>query len=240
VVYIVMGWLAIEVAEGRNHRQVNQKGALADVASRTGGKILLVVLAIGLAAYALWRFSQALWGSDETGRKAGPRLKSLGRGLVYGFLCFTAIELLVGSSRTGQAQQQESTTARVMRHTGGRWLVGVVGLVVVVVGLAMIVEGLRRRFVRDLHVERMRPATRRVVVALGAFGSAARGVVIGLAGVLAIDAAATANPSKSTGLDSALRTLARDPAGPWLLGLAAVGLIVFGVYSIVSAKWARL
>jgi hypothetical protein len=155
-------------------------------------------------------------------------------------LCFTAIELLTGSSRSGQAQQQESTTARLMRHNGGRWFVAAIGIVVLIVGLAMIVEAVRRRFARELEVERMSAATRRVVLALGAFGSTARGVVIGVAGALVIDAAATADPKKSTGLDGALRTLARDPIGPWLLGLAALGLIAFGLYGIVSARWARI
>jgi hypothetical protein len=240
LVYIVMGWLAVEVVLGRDRKQVNQKGALAEIASRTGGKLLLIVLALGLAGYALWRFSQAVWGSPENGRKASSRFKSLVRGLVYAFLCFTAVEILTGSSRTGQAQEQESTTARLMRHTGGQWLVAGIGLVVLAAGLAMIAEGVRRRFIRDLHAERMRASTRRMVIALGAFGSTARGVVIGFAGALIIDAAATADPRKSTGLDGALRTLAHDPAGPWLLSLGAVGLIAFGLYSIVSAEWARI
>jgi hypothetical protein len=240
LVFIIMGWLAVEVALGRGRQQVNQKGALADLADRTDGRVLLLILALGLAAYALWRLSQAIWGSPATGRQAGPRVKALGSGLAYGFLCFTAIELLTGSSRSGQAQQQESTTARLMRHTGGRWFVAAIGIVVLIVGLAMIVEAVRRRFARELEVERMSAATRRVVLALGAFGSTARGVVIGVAGALVIDAAATADPKKSTGLDGALRTLARDPIGPWLLGLAALGLIAFGLYGIVSARWARI
>jgi hypothetical protein len=86
----------------------------------------------------------------------------------------------------------------------------------------------------------MADKTRRAVVAVGAIDSTARGIVVTLAGVLVIEAAATADPAKSTGLDGALRTLVQQAYGPWLLGATAVGLIAFGVYGFATAKWAKV
>ncbi len=240
VIYIMVGWLAIDIATGHGHRQANQKGALADVASRTGGSVLLAILTAGLFGYALWQLARALFGTAEGGKDAGPRLQSLCGVFFYGGLGVAAIEVLTGSSGSGQAQQQAGWTARAMHHTGGRWLVGLVGLVFVVVGGFMAWQGVTRKFRDQLRTSQMRPAERRVVEGVGAFGSAARGVVIGLGGALVIDAAVTTDPKKSTGLDGALRTLAQQPLGPWLLGLAAAGLIAFGVFSLACVRWQRV
>jgi Domain of Unknown Function (DUF1206) len=240
LVYLVLGWLAVEVALGRNRGQLNQKGALADVATAPEGPVLLILLAVGLAAYALWQFSRALVGSPEMGKGAALRLTSLGSGLVYSALCVTAVEVLTGSSRTGQAQQQQGATARLMRHDGGRWLIGLVGAVVVIIGAVLLVQGVTRRWAKDLHVEQMSEPTRRVVLALGVCGSTARGLVLGLAGTLVIAAAVTDDPRKSSGLDGALRSLVHHPAGPWLLSIVAIGLIAFGLYSAAAVRWTRI
>jgi hypothetical protein len=240
IVYLLMGWLAIKIATGHRNQQANQKGALADVASHSGGLVLLIALAGGFAAYASWQLTQAIYGTAADGRKTSARLTSLVRCLGYAALCATAISVLTGSSKTGQAQQQAGLTARLMHHTGGRWLVGAIGLVVVIVGVAMMVDGLRRTFVKQLQITHMERNTRRTVEALGVVGSTARGIVVALAGALIIDAAATADPSKSTGLDGALRTLVHQAYGPWLLGSAALGLIAFGIYGLAAAKWARV
>jgi Domain of Unknown Function (DUF1206) len=240
LVYLLLGWLAIEVALGHSKHEANQKGALATVAAQTGGTVMLVALAVGLAGYAAWRLSQAVFGTPADGRKAGPRLKSLIRALIYGGLCAIAIGLVAGAHGSSQRRQQSDLTARVMQHTGGRWAVGAVGLIVVAVGLSMIVSGFRLTFLRELDTMRMGATTRKAVAGLGAVGSVARGLVIAVAGALVITAAVTTDPRKSTGLDGALRTFARQEFGPWLLGLIALGLVAFGVYGLAAARWTKL
>jgi hypothetical protein len=238
-VYVVIGWLAVQIALGHGHQQANQRGAVAAVAQHSFGKVLLWVLAVGFAAYALWRLSEAAFGTAAEGRKTGPRLQSLVRGLIYAGLCVSTVSFLTGKSRQGQAQQQETTTAKLMKHTAGRWLVGLIGLVVVVVGIAMIVEGAKKKFEKQLRMNELHSATRTTVVRLGMIGTIARGVVFAIAGLLTVDAAVTFNASKSTGLDGALRTLADRPYGPWLLGVLALGLIAFGIYGFAAARWAK-
>jgi Domain of Unknown Function (DUF1206) len=240
VVYGLMGWIAIDVARGKPSQQANQKGAIAEIAGKPGGTALLVALAIGLGGYALWRFSQAAFGSITDGRKAGPRAKSFARGVAYAALCAVTIGFLTGSSRSGQAQQQEDLTARLMHSMAGRWLVAIGGIVVVVVGGYLVVDGLRRGFARELDRARMGEATERTVIGLGVVGNVARGLIIALAGVLAVAAAITHDPGKSTGLDGAARTLAHQPAGPWLLGAVAAGLVAFGLFGLAAAAWTKI
>jgi uncharacterized membrane protein YidH (DUF202 family) len=239
VIYLLIGVLALEVATGRSNRETDQRGALNDLSTRPGGKAVLILLAIGFAGYALWRFSDAVFGvRGEPGR--GPRFKSGFRGLVYA--CFAVVTILVltnTGAQKSQAGQQEDLSARVMHHTGGRLVVGAVGVVVVLVGLSMVIEGVTRRFQRHLRTEEMYPQTRKMVMLIGTIGSVARGVVFGLAGVLVINAAVTFNPAKARGIDGALRTLARQPYGTALLVAAAVGLVIFGLYGLAESRWQR-
>jgi len=120
------------------------------------------------------------------------------------------------------------------------WLVGIVGLVIVIVGAALVVEGLRRKFLKNLKTPEMRPRTRRVVELLGVIGTAARGLVFVLAGALVIDAAVTFTPAKAGGIDKALLTLRDQPFGEFLLILAALGLIIFGAYGLCEARWRKV
>jgi Domain of Unknown Function (DUF1206) len=238
-VYIVIAWLAAQIAFGHTTEQANQKGALADVASHPGGIVLLCFLGIGFGAYALWRLSEAGFGTAGEGAKAGPRVQSLFRGIVYAVFCVSTFSFIAGHPGQGQAQQQETLTARVMRHGYGQWLVGLTGLVVVGVGLGMIAEGVTRKFEKQLKMQELPGATRKVVVRLGVVGTVARGIVFAIAGGLVLDAAVTFDASKSTGLDGALRTLAGRAYGPWLLGLLALGLLAFGLYGFAAARWAK-
>jgi hypothetical protein len=237
-IYLVMGLLALAVALGHSRSETDQRGAIKAVAQQSGGRLLLVVLAVGFAGYALWRFSEAAFG--VVGDGMGPRLKSLARGVVYASFAVTTVAILVGSGGSGsQASQQQGLTAKVMAHAGGRYLVGAVGLVVLVVGGTMVFEGVTRKFEKYLRMTQMSAATRVVVEKLGVVGTVARGLVIGLAGLLVLDAAVTYQPQKARGLDGALRTLAGQPYGKVLLVVAALGLVTFGLYGYAEARWHR-
>jgi hypothetical protein len=240
VLYILIGWVAILVAFGQTSgNQANQAGALEMLAKQPLGLVLLWLLGIGFAGYALWRFSEAAFGVTGEGTGAGPRLKSLVRGLVYAFFAFLTFEIIAGTAGNPSKKQQD-LTARVMHHPGGQVLVGIVGAVIVIIGVALVLEGLRRKFLKYLQTSQMSPQTRRVVEWLGTIGTAARGVVFALVGVLVIEAAVTYKPAKAGGIDKALLTLRNQPFGQVLLILAALGLITFGIYGLCEARWRKV
>jgi type IV secretory pathway VirB2 component (pilin) len=239
IIYILIGWVAVLLAVGHGSHEADQQGALELLAGKPYGSVSLWLLGIGFAAYALWRLSEVAYGVAGEGNGAGPRLKSLGRAVIYAGFAYLTFEILSGKQGS-QAQKQQDVTAKVMQHPGGRWLVGIIGLIIVVIGLVLISEGLRRKFMKYLRTAQMSPRTRRLVRMLGTIGTIARGVVVVLAGILVIDAAVTHSPSKSGGIDKALLTLRNEPFGPVLLGLAAVGLIVFGIYGLCEARWRRV
>ena len=239
VIYLLIGWVALMLALGRSNAEANQRGALKTLAGKPYGSLALWMLVVGFAAYALWRISEAFVGVTGEGSGAGPRAKSAFRGVVYAFFAVTTVSVLHGSGAS-QATTQQDATARVMHHSGGRWAVGLVGLVVVIVGLVLILKGLRRSFVKTLRTGEMGNRTRAIVVKLGVIGTTARGIVFALAGGLVIGAAVTFDPAKARGLDEALRTLRDRPYGAVALALAAVGLVIFGLYGLCEARWRRV
>ena len=127
-----------------------------------------------------------------------------------------------------------------MHYPGGRWLVGAIGAAVVIAGLVLILEGARATFMRLLETSRMSPRTRAGVKRLGMAGTAARGAIFALAGALVVEAAVNYQPSKARGLDKALLTLRGQPFGEVLLAIAALGLIIFGVYALCEARWHKV
>lgn len=238
VVYLLMGLLAVLVARGAAV-QVDQKGALAQVVARPYGELVVAAMAAGFAGYALWRLSEAAFGVSGEGRRVGPRVQSLVRGLVYVGLALSAVAVLQGS-RTSQSSQQQSLTARAMEQPGGRWLVAAIGVVILGVGLALVAEGVRLRFMRYFPVGALSPRVRHAVRVLGAVGTVARGLVFALTGGLVVAAAWTYDPAKASGLDGALKTLRDQPFGPLLLTAAGAGLVAFGLYGLTEARYRRV
>ena len=239
VIYLLIGWVALMIAIGHSNQEADQRGALQSLARKPAGSAMLWALAIGFAAYALWRLSEAIRGVHGEGKKTAPRVVSAFRAIAYGFLAFTAVSVLHGS-RSSQGTSQQDATARIMQHSGGRWAVGVVGGVVLIVGVGLALVGLRRSFAKKLNTAQMSKRTRRIVLLLGAVGTTARGIVFAVAGGLVIDAARTFDPAKARGLDEALRTLRDQHYGAALLGLTALGLIIFGIYGLCEARWRRV
>lgn len=238
-IWILIGCVAALVAFGQARTEADQQGALQLLARQPLGSVLLWLLGIGFVSYALWCLSQAVFGVAGEGNGIGARLKAAGRAAVYAFFAYLAFEVISGVHGS-QSHRQQDVTAKVMHHPAGRWLVGVAGLVVVIVGVALIAQGIRRTFLKYLRTSRMSPRTRRVVGLLGVIGTTARGLVIAVVGILVIEAAVTHKPSQSGGIDKALLTLRNQPFGEILVLLAALGLVIFGVYGLCEARWRKV
>jgi hypothetical protein len=239
IIYILVGWVAVLVALGHSSREADQTGALQLLVGKPYGLVSLWLLGIGFAAYALWRLSEAAFGVSGERPGAGPRLKSLGRAIIYAGLSYLTFTVIAGTDRS-QSGRQQDMTATAMQHPAGRVLVGVVGLAVVACGIVLVVEGVRKKFMKYLQTDRMSTRTRRVVELLGVTGTIARGLVFALVGVLVIDAAVTHKAAESGGIDKALLTLRNQPFGEFLMLLAALGLLIFGVYGLCEARWRKV
>jgi hypothetical protein len=235
LIYGLIGILAIKLALGAGGKTTDQAGALKTISQQPFGQVLLILVAIGLAGYALWRLIHALIGhGPENSDSTFDRVAALGSGIVYAGLCAIAIEILLGSGGSHR------TTGGVFGWPAGTWLVGIAGAVLIGVALYQGYRGLSKDFLKDSKTEEMSPTIRSWIKWIGTFGHLARMVVFGLVGVFLIKAAIDFNPNKAVGLDGALAKLAHNSYGPFLLGLVAAGLIAFGVYSLSDARYRRI
>jgi uncharacterized protein DUF1206 len=240
VIYGIIGILAIKVAFGTGGKTTDQTGALKTIAHQPFGKILLILVAIGLAGYAVWRFIHVLLGHgpEKKSDSGFDRLAALGSGISYALMCAVAVEILIGGgSSSGNARH---STAGVLGWTGGTWIVGIAGVVLCGVAIYQAYRGISKDFLKDSKTEEMSHGMREWVEWIGTFGHLARATVFGLAGVFLIKAAVEYNPNKAIGVDGALAKLANQSYGHLLLGIAAAGLIAFGAYSLSDARYRRI
>ena len=237
--YGLVGALAIGVAVGAGGAATSRQGALQTLARHGWGTAVIVLLAIGFAAYALWRFVQALAERGDDGLKTwGKRAGYVGRGLIYAGLTFSAAKILVN---TGGQQSQNAkthhTTAVVLGWPAGRWIVGAAGLCVLGAGLWNLYRGITLKFEERWRTGEMSQAERAWGKRVGTVGHVARAVVFGLIGVFVLKAALGYNPKDAVGLDGALQKLGAASYGPYLLGLTAAGLVCYGLYCLVDARY---
>jgi cytochrome bd-type quinol oxidase subunit 2 len=244
VVYAVVAGLALRLAFGeQNSEQANKQGALQAIADQPLGSAVLVVLAIGLAGYALWRLSEAAFGYEDESddkKRTAKRLASAGKAVIYVVFCASTIAVIAGRSNGNSEQQQKAWTARVLDWPGGQALVFAAGLAIAAGGIYLIVRGVTTKFEKKLDTGRMSPGMKRFSTTVGLVGSVGRGVVFGLLGWLLIDAAIDYDPNESQGIDGTLRTIADQAYGQVLLFLTALALFAFAAYSLVEARYRRL
>jgi hypothetical protein len=241
VVFGVIGVLALKLALGSGGKTTSQQGALATIAQEPLGRVLLVIVAIGLAGYALWRLVSAAVGPrDSADDGVLERVPALVSGIVYAALCFTAVKILFGAHASSSAGNPKHAAAGVLGWPGGPVLVTIAGAVLIGVGLFQGYQGLSRKFCEDAHTDEMGAATRRIYTAFGVVGYLARMVVFLLVGYGVIKAALDYNPRNAVGLDGALQQLAHSSDGPALLGIVAAGLIGFALYCMADARYRRL
>jgi hypothetical protein len=244
VSYALVGVLAIALASGLGGRATGREGALEVVAHESYGKALILGLALGFGAYALWRLAQAIFdregeGTDGTG--IAKRIGNLGRAALYGALAATSLTLLDGTgsdtSETGRARQ---ATVEVLGWPGGRWLVAAVGLGFLVAACFNAYRAFTQKFEEKWYVDDLSERTQRVVSGLGSVGLLARFVVFGLIGLFLVRAAYEYDPQEAIGLDGALRKLVDGAYGAALLGALAAGVLCYAVFCFAEARYRRV
>jgi hypothetical protein len=242
--YALIGGIAIALAvgAGRHGTAPNQEGALALVARAPLGRIALVAIAVGLAAYALWKLYLAARGVGPEGaqeHRAFDRVANAAGGLVYVGFCALAVRVLIGSAGN-QTRQQKSTTSGLLHMPAGRLLVGAAAVVFIVICIYQAWEAVSGGFTRGQKTEEMSRRERRVFVWSGRAGLFARAFVFAVSGYFLLRSAIDGRVSRGIGLDGALAELHAQPFGNLMLCLTGAGLFVFAAYSVHEARRRRL
>jgi len=233
VVHVLIAWLALQVAFGQSE-EADSSGAFGQIAETPVGRPLLFLLAAGLAAFGLYQAVECALTRQDLKHRVGYGLRA---GL-FAVLAVTAVRIATGSG--GGGTDQPSLTARVLGWPGGQVLVGLLGLATVAVAVALVVRGLRAEFEEELDTAAMSPGVRTATDRLGRAGHVAKGVSLAVVGGFIVTAAATFDPEKSKGLDAALKTLAAQAYGKVLLLVVALGLLCYGLYAFLEARYHRI
>jgi hypothetical protein len=243
--YVLVGVLAGLLAAGAGGTATSREGALHVIADEWWGTLVLVLLMLGFAAYCLWRLLQAIFDREHEGSDLeglAKRAGYVGRAAIYAVLTYSTVRLLAdaGSGDESQTGKARKATAQVLDWPAGRWLVALAGVALIGAGLVNGYRAFTQSFDEKWDTQRMSAAEQRWGRRIGAIGLLARLVVFGLIGAFLIKAAAEYEPQEAVGLDGALRRVAEAPYGPVLLGTVALGLLCYGTYCFVEARYRRV
>ena len=245
VVYVLVGSLAaLGAFEVGGDGPTDSRGALTQMVRQPYGRILLGVIAAGLAGYALWRITQALRDTEDKGAELKGLSIRFGYaciGVVYAGLSYSAVRLILGQGAgQGSDESARGWTALALSFPLGRWLVGLGGLGVIGFGGYQCYKAFTAKFRRKWKRHEMSEHARALATRAGQTGLVARGIVFGIIGLFLIQAAWRARAEEARGLGGALRALEQQPYGPYVLGAVALGLVAYGLYMFVEARYRRM
>jgi hypothetical protein len=241
LLYITIGILAAQAGLGRGGRTTDTHGALEAMYGVTLGRVLLIVVAAGLLGYALWRVVQAIFDPEQRGvgfKGIALRLGFAGRGLFHGALGIAALRLAASGTPVGDANHSRTWAARAFALPGGELLVWGSAAFIIGYGLYQLYRAYAPKLGRQLQLGRIPDGALGLVVGVSRFGIAARGVVFCLMGFFLARAAARHDAGEAGGLRESLGTVAGW--GRWPFVVVALGLVAYGVYELVNARYRRI
>lgn len=241
VVYTLIGLLTAAAATGIGGQTADRHDALQFILRQPLGRFLLVIIAVGLMGYAVWRILSGFFDSENRGHGAkglALRTGSILRGVFYAAV---AVEVLRIAARETAGKSSDAQArywvAEGMDQPFGRWLVGVAGLIIVGYGLYQLSSAVRSKLSKKLRLGALRPQIRSKVVAVSRFGLGSRGIVFAIIGLSILNAAIRQNPNAARGTTGALTQLAEQPFGGVLLGIIGIGLAAYGIYAFINARY---
>ena len=240
VVYVVVGWLAVQVALGDSAGKASGEGALREIAQKPFGEVVLWVACAGFAALAVWTACEAVAGHDDKdgAKLLRSRLASAGRAIVFAILGVLSFQTVTGSSSGGRSSE-DTYTAKLLQLPFGPALVVALGAAIVGYGIYSVYEGLSDKWRKQLEPEGRTGDVGTAITVLARTGYPSRGGAFAVIGGLFIWAGFTHDANKSGGLDQALLTLRDAPFGKFLLIAIAVGLACFGAFNVAKAWYLR-
>ncbi|MFG0329926.1 MAG: DUF1206 domain-containing protein [Phycisphaerales bacterium] len=247
VVYSTVGVLAIMAATGGGGggETGGSRNAIQELLEMSFGFPLVVVLAVGLGCYALWRWTQTF--ADPENQASGDakgyarRVVYFVSAVIYTGLTIWTVKLLMGSgSSSSGGDRSEAWSAQLMGETWGRWLLGAVAVMIIVGGFMEAGKAITQSYQKKLKLAQVDETPRKAIKFSATLGLAARGVVFFIIGGSLLYTTITQDPDEAKSFGEALASLRDQPYGTWLYGAVAFGVLAYGVYQVVKGFYRKI
>jgi len=239
-VYLSVGAIALLAALDKTPKATGAVGALEAWADWPAGRVLILLVAWGLVAFAVWRGLQSLLDADGQGTKPKGLAVRAGQaisGVVHAALAMSVFELADGLEDVNEEDEARETAGQVLDLPMGEWLLLGAGAFILALGVVNILQAFKMDVGKRLHCP---GEARPWVSALGKIGSFGRGVAFVPLGWFIGRAGLEARASEAHGMGGVLQMLERQPFGSWVLALTALGLIAYGLFALVEARYRRM
>jgi hypothetical protein len=235
IVHLTIAWLGIQLAFGDHSGAASRNGALNQLAQQPFGRVVVWVVAIGMFALVAWKLLEAFVdvGVEDGAKKVIKPITNVFKAIVYGTLGVSAVHVALGSKSKSKTSDY---TAKLMGQPFGRWLVGLVGIAIIAYGAYLCYRGWSEKFLKHLDPEGRSGDAGKAYKMFGKAGYIAKGIAIGVIGVLFVYAAIDHSAKKSGGLDQALHKVLQQPFGPVLLFAISVGVGCYGLFCFARAR----
>ncbi len=243
VVYGFIGVFSLMAALGLGGGTTGTSGALQSVAGIPFGELLLWLIGIGLIGYVLWEAIKLIKDPENKGHDTKGVVIRIGyfiSAIIYANIAIAAFKLAVHAGNVKSKGSEQSFSAKLLAEPFGQWLVGLLGVIILIYGLFELYKGYKEKFMKKFNLSDMNDKEIKVLKSAGKMGLISRGIVLGMIGYFFIQTAITANPNQTKGLEGALDKLAQQPFGQWLLGIAGIGLFLYGVYEVIRGRYGSM
>lgn len=238
VVYCLFGIVAILAAFGLSRGKASKTEALKLIYEQPFGQVILVVILVGIGGYVTLRIFQSFKDIDRKGNTLKGILIRMGYGisaLIYVGLGIFIVRLLMNDSSGGDSNAK--IISEIFSWSAGRTVVGMAACIMLVNGIRQIYKGTSKNFLKNVSL--IKSNFEGIFKKTGVLGYVARGVVLVIIGYLFLHASITSNPHETKGSEQAFAFI-ENKFGTLLMGVVAFGLIAYGVFMFVKAKYQRL
>lgn len=240
LVYVVVAGISL-YAIWRGGQAESTSSAMKTLETSAWGMGLLFLIFLGMLAYAVWRLVDAAWDLEDYGKDGEGVIARLGlviSGIIHLGIGLVAFSLLFGGGGGGGGSGGEGSSipryvGMVMQWPGGRWIIGIAGLITIAAGIFYMRKGWQEKYREHLQGNRF---TTRWNTALKA-GVISQGIIVAIVGLLFVYAALRADPSEAGGVGAAFSWLSGQPYGRVLVGAICVGLLGFALFCFVNAAY---
>lgn len=238
IIYVLSGTLAIIAAAGPGGRTVGRMGVLRWLNELPAGPALLLLIGIGLLGYVVLRLMQAIKDTNHKGRSwkgLARRTGYLISGIVYLVFLIGSIYILFPKADVWQ-EEEVNYLNKILGLPAGNIAVAIAGVFSFGYGIFEIVRGGKGSYKHHLSLQQVKKSRRLLLNAVGAVGYVARGIVLGLIGFFVVRAAFEAYVDEVGFTSKALEFISAY-LGPFVMGIIAAGLALYGIFMFVKARF---